>query len=303
MAGLANRDTPSLWLNASAAGWSNGAPVNWPLPGADAHWLHYLEQSKGIGFDRAKDAALCTILADPRVGKQVKGVITYESSAQLDALQYAAVSAGGLLDAIPATPAMLKRHACLDVLPVLLTIPAATTFTDNLAVYAWMIKELLPQSSTKVMVGACKSWANYTCGWSDPLGAAAIDLAIAARGMVVNLSPDTATHPEQAKVFSTMVAHLDPLAAFSGWAEPESAMVSLLSAKNGVVVCGAPNLSFLRAVKVVASKLPTHRTPCADSPAPLDKGKIYVTFMSNEVSVHPSFLRDAFAATQPALNY
>ena len=51
MAGLANRETPSLWLNASAPGWSNGAPVNWPLPGADAHWLRWLEQTKGIRFD------------------------------------------------------------------------------------------------------------------------------------------------------------------------------------------------------------------------------------------------------------
>lgn len=282
MAGLANRDTPSLWLNASAPSWSNGAPVNWPLPSADAHWLRYLEQTKGIGFDPAKDAALCTILADARVGQKVKGVIAYEPSSVLDALQYAAVSAGGLHDAIPATPAMMKKHACLAVLPVVLATPSASTFVDDLAVYQWMVTTLLPHSSTKVMVGVCKSWANYSCGRSDPLGAAAIDFAVASRGMVVNLSPNTATHLDQAKMFSLMVAHLDPLAAFSGWAELESAMVSLLSAKSGVVVCGAPNLSFLRAVKVAASKLPTHRTPSADKPAPLDPRKIYLTFMSNE---------------------
>ena len=54
-----------------------------------------------------------------------------------------------------------------------------------------------------------------------------------------NLSPDTVKHPDQAAMFSRFAAHLEPLGAFSGWAEPESAMVGLLSKKDGVVVCGA----------------------------------------------------------------
>ena len=58
------------------------------------------------------------------------------------------------------------------------------------------------------------------------------------------------------------------------------AAVALLSKKDGVVVCGAPNLSFLSALKVDTAKLPHHLSPAA---AALDRTKVYVTFQSNEV--------------------
>ena len=58
-------------------------------------------------------------------------------------------------------------------------------------------------------------------------------------------------------------------------APPTSMMVSLLSKKDGVVVMGAPNLSFLQSLKVSTTKLPHHRSKAA---AELDKTKIYLTF-------------------------
>jgi hypothetical protein len=54
--------------------------------------------------------------------------------------------------------------------------------------------------------------------------------------------------------------------------------VALLSNNDGVVVCGAPNLSFLASLQVTAAKLPHHRSPTAT----LDKTKIYLAFQSNE---------------------
>ena len=101
-----------------------------------------------------------------------------------------------------------------------------------------MAKTLMPLASTKVLVGACDNWANYTCGWGDPLGTASIDFAVQQSSMVINLSPDTSKHPAQAAMFAVFAAHMGPLGAFSGWAEPESDMVALLSKKDGVVVCG-----------------------------------------------------------------
>ena len=43
-------------------------------------------------------------------------------------------------------------------------MPSAVAFPTDLSVYDWMVKKLLPASSIKVLVGACKNWANYTCG-------------------------------------------------------------------------------------------------------------------------------------------
>ena len=242
----------------------------WPYPAADETWLAYLEQTKGLDFEVAPDAELCTLLTHPSVSPSVHGVVVYEESATLDALQWAAVSAAGIHGGVPVTPAMVAsaRHPCLARLPTLLRIPPAAAFADDLAVYAWMATALLPRASTEVLVGACRNWANYTCGWGDPLGTATIDFAVARASMVINLSPDVAKHPDQAAVFAGFAAHLAPLGVFSGWAEPESAMVALLSKKDGVVVsvarppprpcCPAP--SQLHA----ARNLACHRAP-ADS--------------------------------------
>ena len=164
LTGLANRDTPTLWLNSSAKGWVNGVPVMWPYPQADVTWLAYLKESKSIDFELAEDAQLCTLLKHPTVTAAVKGVVTYDDSKTLNGLKWAAVSAAGIHDGVPATPAMLQKHSCLAKLPVVATIPSASTFATDLDVYAWMIKTLLPLSSTKVLVGACENWANYsTC--------------------------------------------------------------------------------------------------------------------------------------------
>ena len=275
-AGLANREHPALWLNSSSKGWVGGFPaVMWPYPQADKTWVPYLEKTKGVQFEVASDAELCTLLSHTPIRRAVKGVVMYEESATLNALKWAAVSAAGQHDGIPATRAMLAKHACLAHLPVLFTIPPAATFADDLAVYAWMAETLLPTASTKVLVGACEGWANYSC--SAPLGMAAVDYAVAMRSIVVNLSPDAAKHPEQHAMFAKFAAHLEPLGIFSGWATPESMMVTLLSKKDGVVVMGAPNLSFLRSLKVSTTKLPHHRAK-----ATLDKTKIYLTIQSNE---------------------
>lgn len=163
-AGIANRNHPALWLNSSAKGWVSGFPaVMWPYPQADKTWIPYLEKTKGVEFEVASDAELCTLLSHAPIRQAVKGVILYEESATLNALKWAAVSAAGQHDGIPATRAMLAKHACLTPMPVLFTIPPAATFADDLAVYAWMAATLLPEASTKVLVGACEGWANYSC--------------------------------------------------------------------------------------------------------------------------------------------
>ena len=176
----------------------------------------------------------------------------YDDAEQLDGLQWAAASAAGIYDAVPVSSSMLTRHAsCLAGLPTVFEIPPAAHFSgDNVAVYEWMLTELVPNASSTLIVGACHSWANYSCGWGDPLGTAAIDFAVSKRAMVVNLSPERAVNPRQAAAFSNIVAKMDQGFTFSGWAEPESDMVALLSAGGGVVLCGAPNLSFLSSMQV-----------------------------------------------------
>ena len=221
LAGLANRHDAYLWLNASAPSWSGGVPVMWSYPDADAHWLSYLSGTRGVRFAVAADASPCTLLHDPSVSRAVRGVVRYDDGG-LDAPRWLAVSAAGLYDGIPASDTTLARHPCLAALPTVFSIPR--NFTTDLEAYAWAVTALLPRTSTELLVGACHSWANYSCGWGDPLGVAAVDLAISKRAMVLNLSP-AYTHADQRSMFRRFTSHLSPLAVFSGWAEPEGAMV------------------------------------------------------------------------------
>ena len=156
LAGLANRNEPSLWLNATAPSWNgNVKSVMWPYPQADAEWLSFL-RSKGVNFTVAADSSPCTLLADDRLSRAVKGIVRFDDTSPLDAPRWLAASAAGLYDGLPATNASLARWPCLAALPIVADIPG--DFGDDLAAYAWATEHLLPHASTSLLVGACHPW-------------------------------------------------------------------------------------------------------------------------------------------------
>eukprot|EP00928_Gymnodinium_smaydae_P081596 TRINITY_DN65081_c0_g1_i1.p1 TRINITY_DN65081_c0_g1~~TRINITY_DN65081_c0_g1_i1.p1 ORF type:complete len:558 (-),score=43.42 TRINITY_DN65081_c0_g1_i1:151-1824(-) len=279
LTGHANREFPLLWLNASSQAPAMTVPVMWSYPEADQHWLAYLAQEKAINFRRISDASLCSVLQEVKAMKTdvVRGIVTYEESPNVNALPFLAVTAAGLLDALPVSEALRLRSPCLQQMPVLLQIPAASTFSSDLAAYQWGVAHLLANTSKRMQVGACRSWQNYSCGWSDPLGTAAIDVGVAERAFVHNLSPDAQTNPEQATMFASILSHLSEGSIFIGWAEPESSMIALLSQQGTLQLCGAPNLAFFRILGGVSKRLPYQR-----SQRQLDRSKNYLIFQSNE---------------------
>jgi hypothetical protein len=283
-----------LWLNTSATPlfptgprpphYPDGVAIDVWYPGADAVWRAYLAEKKGLGkFDVARDSRLCTLLGDARLATVPKGLVLYEASAELDGLQWAALTAAGLYDGLPVTAAMIARHRCLQALPTVFTLPGASSFRVDLDVYRWAVDALLPRTNKRIVVSACKSWKNYTCGWTLAPGVVSLDYAVSSKSFVLNLSPDEVKHPEQGAMTQQILKHLDTGGAMVGWSEPETVTVRYLAMSNSVVICGAPNLSFLASVAPGQSRaLPYHRTPTAEKPAPLDRGKVYITFMSNE---------------------
>jgi hypothetical protein len=216
-------EAPTLWLNASAASWTDPVVVNWPYPAADASWIPHWEQKLNQPVTVLADSSLCSLLQVPAAAAAVKGVVMYEASASIDALQWIAATAAGVFDAVPVTASVLAANPCLKDLPVLFTVPPASTFGSDLAAYAWMIKHVLSLMKVQpsVLVGACRTWKNYTCGWDDPLGAAAIDYAIARTGIVVNLD---AAEPAQAAVLKQIGDLLPRFGIVTGWMEPEDVM-------------------------------------------------------------------------------
>ena len=91
---------------------------------------------------------------------------TSRGEGALNALQYAAVSAAGIYGGVPVTAAMVAKHGCLATLPVLLTVPSASTFADDLAVYTststsfWTTSRGVrsPAPTPHAPYTACSSW-------------------------------------------------------------------------------------------------------------------------------------------------
>ena len=110
-----------------------GVAVNWPYPPADATWIDHF--SRKLGPPKLlPDAAICTILSSvPAAAAAVKGVVVYEASKRIDALQWIAATAAGQLDAVPVTQEMLTANPCLSRLPVVLRLPLVSTFATDLS--------------------------------------------------------------------------------------------------------------------------------------------------------------------------
>eukprot|EP00038_Savillea_parva_P013494 m.211122 g.211122 ORF g.211122 m.211122 type:complete len:610 (+) comp25378_c0_seq1:200-2029(+) len=285
MNGLANRDAPTLWLNASSTSWVEGVAVMWSYPAADATWIPHWAKRLGESADVLPNADLCTVFGVPAVAAAVKGVVLYEASAEIDALRWVAATAAGLYDAVPMTTLLRASNPCFAQLPVALQLPSAASFATDLDAYQWMVDHLLrtngttPSPQPPVLVGACRSWKNYTCAWSDPLGTAAIDYAVATRGIVVNLA---ASDPDQAQMLRQIGSFLPAFGVVSGWMEPEDVMVDVLSQCGLVVQCGAPNLPFFAAAGGNGSSAPSLRLPHHRMTTSFDRTKTYVAFQSNE---------------------
>lgn len=277
--GLANRDAadgPTLWLNAS--------DKFWPFPAAGDEWRNYLAERHSVAFQPLAathaGAPLCDVLGSPVVSAaaQLAGMVVYNSSQ--DGARFVAVTQAGIDRLLPVTAAVIAAHraaGCLSSLPVV----ANVSFAEDDAAYAYMLQSLVPRANHSAAVAACHPHTNYSCGWGDPVGALSIDYAVSVSGIVFNLSPSQSDAPQQAARFTQLVSTLDPLSPVLGWAEPEVDYASRVGAAGAVVLCGAPNLSFLRRVGLSRGAAACH-LPSSPGTAPLDRSKHYVTFQTNE---------------------
>lgn len=274
LTGIANRNEPSVWLNATsqAPGMGQTISVMWSYPAADTVWVPWVERKLNSSFTvLTGDDTICNLLQVHQ--DKINGMVMYQPDT--DASPFVALTASGLLDALPVQQSQLDRLPCLQALPVITTIPqpppANATATLDEQLYNWAL-QTYPNASKAVVVGACRSWVNYSCGWSDPQAAASIDYGVAKRAFIHNLSPH-----QQPELFAAVIARLNPSGIFTGWAEPEDVMVSQLSKVQSVVLCGTANMAFLAAMPILPTQLPSHRTQ-----PKLNRSSYYLTFQTNE---------------------
>ena len=300
--GLANRAAARLFFD---------TPVFWSSNTSQRHFrdAYLSEPPFRIAFQPVSAPAagglLCALLA-ALPAATVAGVALYDGAA-LDASRWLAVTSSALQALLPVTRAMLADAAlaaCLAPLPVVVdySSPAARGgAAPNVAAVAWAMRALRP---------ACDATSAYSAGHSytdavetvdvggDPAIDIGLDLAIARRLFVYNLSPDESKYPAHAAQWEAVIASLagggadDDVPSLLGWAEPEPAMTMSTTKAGGAVVCdGAPNLSFWAALALeraggggagaaaaaAAAPLPYHRSEAA-----LDRTQCYVAVQSNE---------------------
>lgn len=299
--GLANRAAPRLFLD---------TPVFW-FSNTSQAWLRdsYLAPVLNFSFTPvtppAPGALLCSLLA-ALPPSTVAGLALYNDTA-LDATRWLAVTSSALLALLPATRAMLADPLlapCLAPLPVAADYSAPPPgVTSNPGAVAWAMGALRP---------ACDATSAYSAGHSftdateavnvgaDPAIDIGLDLAVARRLFVFNLSPDSAKYPRHEAVWEQVVASLvgaggpTEVPSLLGWSEPEPAMTASTSKAGGAVVCdGAPNLSFWAAMALGGGQgqgraadggaaPPQGQLPYHRSAAALDAGACYVAVQSNE---------------------
>jgi hypothetical protein len=293
--GLANRAAPRLFLD---------TPVFWSSNTSQA-WLRdaYLAPVLGFAFTPVAPAQpgalLCALLAALPAGT-VAGVALFDDAA-LDATRWLAVTAAAQQALLPASRAMLADPLlapCLGSLPVAAdysTPPSGVT--SNAGAVAWGLRALRPACDAASAYSAGHSYVDATEAaalGSDPAIVIGLDLAVARRLFVFNLSPDGARYPQHAAAWEAVVGSLasggGAVPSLLGWAEPEPAMTASTSKAGGAVVCdGAPNLSFWAALALPPAPggeapppPPQQQLPYHRSAAALDAGACYVTLQSNE---------------------
>ena len=295
--GLANRASPCLFLD---------TPVFWSSNTSQA-WLRDAYLVPQLGFDftpvvpAQPGALLCALLAALPAGTAA-GVALYDDAA-LDASRWLAVTAAALQALLPASRAMLADPLlapCLGGLPVAADFSTPPSgVTSNAGAVAWGLRALRPACDAASAYSAGHSFADATEAaalGSDPAIDIGLDLAVARRLFVFNLSPDSARYPQHAATWEAVVASLaggaGAVPSLLGWAEPEPAMTMSTSKAGGAVVCdGAPNLSFWAALALALPAAregapeaapPQQQLPYHRSAAALDAGACYVTLQSNE---------------------
>jgi hypothetical protein len=276
--------------------------------GADRFWIEHLQQKKAVRFTNVTGGVdgLLAVL-----GGAAKGVVMYgtptDGSGDPDGSRYVALTLCGLEGLLPVTSALRAKHPALAALPV--THDLRGKFNSSFSAYSWSLQQLMPRvnQSAGWSGGRSHTGDDGTFIWQGgppELGLLGLDLAVARRAFMFNLSPNATLAPSEARQFDVVMAGLNgsaaaaaaaappldptrPLPAIYGWTEPESEYTVRVSRGGGYVVCSeAPNLSFWAYLQSSASLTgrfgEAARAAAPAPPPPLQPGKVYVTFQTNE---------------------
>jgi hypothetical protein len=275
--GLANRASPAVWLF---------EPVFWT--NNESTWWFATQYLPSQGITVQNVSGICN-LYNALPSTTVTGVALFNADL-LDASRWLALTASGLHNLVPLTDATLSALPCFSSLPIVVDYRNATKFgwTSDVAAYEWGMHNLLPLCDSSRVYSAGHSYNdshNYVFLGGDPAIDIGLDLAIAGRFFIFNLSPDSTNYPVDAAAWVALVAAVaatanEGIPSVFGWSEPEPDMTGSTSKGGGAIVCdGAPNLSFWTHVNNgTTPKLPYNRLVTE-----LNRQAHYIAWQTNEV--------------------
>lgn len=264
--GLANRRGPRVYLNHGEA--------------ADAKWLDIYAERAGL---RTEPVASLPELKT-RFRRDFRGVVLYDAA--IDGSRYAAITAAGVLGALPVCADVLKRLP--DCGAVRLDLRGR--FAGSAEACAWALAELMPRCSRRlahsVDGGRADGILTGVCG---PMSG--FDWQVMHRGFVFNLGSqakkmvsyggEVGGNPEHAALYERILAALKPPAQICGYGDPEDYWCLLLSRHGHYSFHAFHNWSFHSRVPVRSGAL---RQRVTFSPANVepDTRRVSVCFMTSE---------------------
>ena len=168
--------------------------------GADRHWARYLTANKGIRFDNltARGRGSLDGLLQAASGV-VDGCVLYDGGddepgpPEPDATRYVALTLCGLENLLPVTPALRGAHPRLASLPVAHDLRGR--WKTNGEAYTFALRQLMPRVNRSVGWSGGRSHrddAGFDVWQGSPpeMPLLGLDVAIARRGFMFNLSPN-----------------------------------------------------------------------------------------------------------------
>ena len=275
--GLANRNTPQLFLNTGA--------MDFDYPQSDVMWMDYLSKKYNAVFRRI-EGDLCELVATffPHA---FDGIVLYNS----DTFSvYVAMTIAGQRDLLPVSVRIRNTTSCLRSLPIKVDLTKNPALNSKLNATKWAMDHFLATASDKVLFNS-DHYPNANGGMAEGV-IMSVDYAIAERAFVMDLCPlfkcdpldckPPSTRrgtPEEAALYAEIVSSKGKLVSVFGWGDPEHSTTNITAHAGGVVFCSfsSPNLSFWSRLGGVGRAMPQH-----DNSHQLMADNTYLLFETNE---------------------
>jgi hypothetical protein len=280
----ARTDTfPTLYLSA-------GYVELWPQE--DDWWASQLQLRRNLTFVPVVPT-LCALVQ--QFQHKVNGVAAYDND---DYSLAFALTLAGQQQLLPASKAVLAKHACLRALPVKQDLRGKFTQGRD-AAWSWAMAELLPNSSKTIVYnlnryrfpGSRPEHPSGSTAWG-PATLIDIDYAVQQNAFVMDFAvdcvgkPDVTTCPydQDARMTDEVFAQLDPLFVAYGWHVSEFKWVNATGVGGGSAVASlsTASLSFWATLPTESGRNKSRPLPQHSRGVKLNVSKYYVTFVTND---------------------